>query len=516
VPDVDQYLDPTASLLAFGAFPPGLGGKPALNIDKGTVARIPVPAPERFTLATDTEYTLAEDGTRQARSILSGTGPGAALGRSIAQELETVDRQNTARKLIEQAGLKGSGDYSSRELRELSDRHPISPTFQISTPVELGERERIRMLPLTDVRPSMWSLSTGGATDGAFRCRSLEYRETSSLTVPAKTNFYEKPAPVSYRKSVTGQTPYGTVNGRIEVSGSAAIEGRTVRSSAVVRLTFDAPVCPAEFAAAIKAGMDAFGGFRYGLIGLTPKPSPDVREVDPNFDEGVNAYTAKNYKLALARLTPFAESGDARAQSYLGSMYEYGRGVERDYREALRWLVMAAEQGDTYSQAHAGYLYEQGLGVARDEKLAAEWYAKAADQGHAWAQMTLGLLYVHGRGVPQDYTKAIFWLRNAAERNERRAQYNLGWAYESGTGVPKDTLAAIAWYSKAADAGEAQARARLEGLTGNYGFLGILLSQVGLRRCKIDPSSKVWFPAPSLLCDAIGRLGARSRTANAE
>ena len=109
------------------------------------------------------------------------------------------------------------------------------------------------------------------------------------------------------------------------------------------------------------------------------------------------------------------------------------------------------------------------------KRSAAEWYAKAADQGFAWAQMSLGLLYVNGRGVPQDYTKAIFWLRNAAERNERRAQYNLGWAYESGTGVPKDTLQAIAWYSKAADAGEPQARARLEGLTGGNGFLGILL-----------------------------------------
>jgi Domain of Unknown Function with PDB structure (DUF3857)/Transglutaminase-like superfamily/Sel1 repeat len=516
VPEIDQYLDPTASLLAFGSLPFSLAGKPALNIDKGTLARIPVPAPEHFTLTADTEYTLTEDGTRQARSILSGTGPGASLGRSIAQELETVDRQNTARKLIEQAGLKGTGDYSFPNPRELSDTYAITATFQISTAVELGERERIRMLPLTDVRPSMLYLSTGGATDGAFRCRSLEYRETSSLTIPAKTNFYEKPAPVTYRKSVTGQTPYGTVTGRIEVGGSAAIEGRTVHSSAVVRLTFDAPVCPAEFVAAIKAGMDAFSGFRYRPIGLTPKPSPDVRDVDPNFDEGVNAYTAKNYKLAMARLTPFAESGDAKAQSYLGNMYEYGNGVERDYREALRWFLMAAEQGDAHSQAHAGYMYEQGLGVARDEKLAAEWYAKAADRGYAWAQMSLGLLYVHGRGVPQDYTKAIFWLRNAAERNERRAQYNLGWAYESGTGVPKDTLAAIAWYSKAADAGEPQARARLEGLTGNYRFLGILFSQVGLRRCKIDPSSQVWFPAPTLLCDVVARLAARSRSANAE
>jgi TPR repeat protein len=128
----------------------------------------------------------------------------------------------------------------------------------------------------------------------------------------------------------------------------------------------------------------------------------------------------------MARLTPFAESGDAKAQSYLGNMYEYGDGVQRDYREALRWFLMAAEQGDAHSQAHAGYLYEQGLGVARDEKISAEWYAKAADQGFAWAQMSLGLLYAHGRGVPQDYTKAIFWLRNAAERHRRSQGYAAG------------------------------------------------------------------------------------------
>lgn len=516
VPEIDQYLDPTASLLAFGSLPSSLSGKPALNIDKGTLATIPVPAPERFALATDTEYTLAGDGTRQARSTLSGTGLGAAIGRSLAQDLETVDRQNTARKLIEQARLRGSGDYSFPNPRELSDNYAITATFQISKPVELGAWERIRMLPLTDLRPSALFLSTGGATDRPFRCRSLEYRETSSLTIPLKTNFYEKPAPVTYQKSLKGKTAYGTVNGRIEVSGAATIEGRTVRSSAVVRLMFDAAVCPAEFAAAIKAGLDAFGEFRFRPIGLTPKSSPNVRDGDPNFDEGLNAFNAKNYKLAMARLTPFAESGDVKAQSYLGSMYEYGDGVERDYRDALRWFLMAAEQGDAFSQAHAGYMYEQGLGVARDEKIGAEWYAKAADQGHAWAQMSLGLMYVHGRGVPQDYTKAIFWLRNAADRNERRAQYNLGWAYESGTGVPKDTLQAIAWYSKAADAGEPQARARLEGLTGNYRFLGILFSQVGLRRCKIDPSSQVWFPAPTLLCDVVARLAARSRSANAE
>jgi TPR repeat protein len=235
----------------------------------------------------------------------------------------------------------------------------------------------------------------------------------------------------------------GAASGRIEVSGSAVLDDRTVRSSALVRLTFDAAVCPAEFAAAIKTGLDKFIEFKYGPIGLTPKAAPYVTEISADFSEGVNAFLERNYKLAMARLKPFGERGNAKAQAYVGTMYETGRGVERNYREATRWLLMAAEQGDAYSQSHVGYFYEQGLGVARDEKLAAQWYTKAADQGFAWAQMSLGLLYANGRGVPLDYTKAIFWLRNAADRNDSRAQYNLGWAYESGKGVPKDTLQAI-------------------------------------------------------------------------
>jgi TPR repeat protein len=263
------------------------------------------------------------------------------------------------------------------------------------------------------------------------------------------------------------------------VNGAAALDGRTMRSSALVRLTFDAAVCPAEFAAAIKTGLEKFTEFKYGIIGLTPSSAPHVTEISADLDEGEKAFHAGNYSLAMARLKPFAEDGNARAQAFVGTMYETGRGVERDYREAMRWFLMPAEQGDAYSQSHVGYLYEEGLGVARDEELAAQWYTKAADQGFAWAQMSLGLLYANGRGVPLDYTKAIFWLHNAADRNDSRAQYNLGWAYESGTGVPKDTQQAIAWYSRAADAGEPQARARLNGLTGGNSFWRGLFRHIG-------------------------------------
>src|SRR6201999_1424427 len=103
-----------------------------------------------------------------------------------------------------------------------------------------GEPARVRMLPLTDLRASLLQLSTGGAGERPFPCRSLEYRETSSLTVPEGTYFYEKPAPVSYTREFSGETAFGAAHGRIEVNAVAVSEGRTMRSNASVRLTLDA------------------------------------------------------------------------------------------------------------------------------------------------------------------------------------------------------------------------------------------------------------------------------------
>ena len=436
VPEIDQYLDPTASLQAFGSLPFSLAGKPVLNIDKGTMGKIPVPAPERFTLTTDTQYELASDGTRQARSD------------SVRQRIRTVvgpcpcarsgDRRSARRRpKIDRTGEpERQGSLRFPNPRELSDDYAITATFQISSRVDLGERWGLRLLPLTDPRPSLLLLSTDTVTDRPFRCRSLEYRETGVLTIPEETNFEQKPAPVEYQKALSGTTPYGSVNGRIEVRAAAVTEGRTIRTTARVMIMLDPPVCPTEFAAMIRGGLDMFGAFRHGRVVLTPKPRSVVWEVSTRFDEGVNAYLASNYEVAMARLTPFAESGNASAQAYLGKMYESGWGAERDYGEALRWFLKAAEQGDAFSQAHAGYLYEQGLGVARDEQRAAELYVKAGGQGFAWAQMSLGLLYISGRGVPLDIPKGIVLLRTAAEAHKSRAQYDLGWAYESGTGIP--------------------------------------------------------------------------------
>ena len=59
-----------------------------------------------------------------------------------------------------------------------------------------------------------------------------------------------------------------------------------------------------------------------------------VHAVD--FDEGVKAYDRADYATALRIFRQFATKGNARAQNYLGAMYEHSWGVTRDLKEAVK------------------------------------------------------------------------------------------------------------------------------------------------------------------------------------
>jgi TPR repeat protein len=501
VPELDQYLDPTASNIAFGALPGELSGKPVLNIDNGRLGRIPVMRPERIVLGSDTDEAFTADGKRQGRSVLSGTGLGAALGRSYAQALERGGRQRLAAKFIENANRRGTAEFTFSDPRDLSDEYLVTAAFQLA-PIELGKPVSIRMFALPDPRPSLLLLSTRGIRHQPFRCVPLEYRQTASLTLPDGINVSDKLAPVSYAASFSGSTSYGEVNGRIEVTGDVALRGRNIESRTRITLQFDAPVCPAEFADEIRKGLAAFDEFQRGTIALTPKPVPYVTDIGPDYNFGMKAIEHSNYELAITWLQPLAEQGHVRARYFLGWMYENGLGVAIDHREAARWYRLAAEQGEPFAQTRLGYFNEKGLGVARDDTLAAQWYAKsaesgelqgqshlgtmyrdgrgvtrdfkqaekwfllAADQGSSWAQMNLGLLYTHGGdGLPLDYGKAIDFFQKAAAQDNADAQYDLGWAYENGLGVPKDRQQALEWYSKAAGKGHSNALHSLDRLS---------------------------------------------------
>jgi TPR repeat protein len=164
-----------------------------------------------------------------------------------------------------------------------------------------------------------------------------------------------------------------------------------------------------------------------------------------------------DYATELKLLRPLAEEGNRRAQTSLGLMYAYGKGVPKDYKNAVAWYGKAAEQGNARAQTLLGIMYEFGNGVPQDYTQAAGWYRKAAEQGFAPAQARLGIMYNLGNGVPKDYKEALGWYRKAAEQGNARAQTLLGIMYEFGNGVPKDYVQAYMWFNLAAAGGNNEA-----------------------------------------------------------
>ena len=143
-----------------------------------------------------------------------------------------------------------------------------------------------------------------------------------------------------------------------------------------------------------------------------------------DFAKGFEAFERSDYAAALKELRPLAEQGDARAQTLVGFLYEYGQGVTQDYKEAAKWYRLAAEQGVERAQYHLGNMYRNGHGVTQDNKEAVKWYRLAAEQGVAEAQGNLGASYSYGRGVIQDKVYAHMWYNIAASNGNEVAKEN--------------------------------------------------------------------------------------------
>jgi len=93
---------------------------------------------------------------------------------------------------------------------------------------------------------------------------------------------------------------------------------------------------------------------------------------------GDSAFRTGDYPRAAARIIPAAERGDARAQAYLGFMYQYGRGVPQSYVLAVYWYRRGAEQGNPVAQHLLGLMHDKGMGVPTDHVAAHIWLNLAA------------------------------------------------------------------------------------------------------------------------------------------
>ncbi len=111
------------------------------------------------------------------------------------------------------------------------------------------------------------------------------------------------------------------------------------------------------------------------------------------YEQGLAAYHKSDYKKAFQLIKISAESGAARGQFILSTMYRRGLGVEKDEYEGFYWCKQAAEQELLEAQFQLGLMYMDGEGVTDDESEAIKWLWSAADRGYPQATEMLQYLF---------------------------------------------------------------------------------------------------------------------------
>ena len=181
------------------------------------------------------------------------------------------------------------------------------------------------------------------------------------------------------------------------------------------------------------------------------------------------------YKNIFDSIRDMANTSDIFAQQTIASMYENGRGVEKNESNALRYYFEAAAKNNAFAMNGLGHMYLNGTGTAQDFRIAFEWFKQAAEHGFALSQLNLGAIYYYGHGVERDYKKAAEWYRQAAEQGNDDAQCLLGDMYAEGYGVKQDIREAVKWYRLSALMcnEKAERNLRNHGITSEYSLYGL-------------------------------------------
>ena len=183
------------------------------------------------------------------------------------------------------------------------------------------------------------------------------------------------------------------------------------------------------------------------------------------FNEGVRAWSNRDFDVALNIFKANAEKGSAQAMTALGYMYTTGNGAPHEPETGISWYRQAIAAGDTYAlyalgvylrfypllQSHDGE-HRELLLAAVEKKLPAacqEYFKHLIDEkkldeaqellmscfadDQLWAVTVRGIELATGQGAEKDVDAGIALLKKAAERGDMAGNYHAGMA-ELGRG----------------------------------------------------------------------------------
>jgi len=157
------------------------------------------------------------------------------------------------------------------------------------------------------------------------------------------------------------------------------------------------------------------------------------REKDELWERAAELYRRKDYAAAFPLYLGLAEDfGDhGELVLFVGHLYYFGRGTQKDEDEAVRWFRRAAELGVLKAR-----LWLAGIYIAKGQRLAArEELEEAANLGWAPAMYYLGKMYELGLGVPVDPERASDYFQAAAQRGHVFAERQLALSLMRGHGL---------------------------------------------------------------------------------
>lgn len=182
---------------------------------------------------------------------------------------------------------------------------------------------------------------------------------------------------------------------------------------------------------------------------LCKAESIDATKTDTIFANAYHKVLDANasYDMQFPWIVKAVEQNDPFAIFYLGKLYYFGRGVEKDIDKAIKYYTMAADMDNAKALNNLGSIYDAGKYVPRDRQKAYELYKRGAELGSTFAMWNLGIYYRDGKVVEKNRAKAYELFQKAADGKNARAMYDLGRLYYEDN----DHDTALSWYETAAE-----------------------------------------------------------------
>ena len=205
-------------------------------------------------------------------------------------------------------------------------------------------------------------------------------------------------------------------------------------------------------------------------------------------DPIADLYNAERFEDAFALAQQRAEAGDVMANSWLGLMYERGKGTQPNIIAAEANFRVAAAAGGNYARWRLGVLIDQGK-VDDTLEQAVAFFEQCASEDYANCVVSLAVMHATGRGTPKDPEAAFDTYLRAAEMGDAGGIRGVGVMILFGEGVDRDPTEAAAWFLLSAALGNTNSEANLKAVLDD--LEGVDYSVIAARAKAIADSLRV-------------------------